>query len=561
MGASGSGWGLQGLSERSSAISLQYPLAAAFVLLLACFSGKPPHIDDPLFLWAAKHALADPLRPYAMLVNWYGSPDTLAAVMQNPPFVAYWLAGAMRWLGDSPVILHLAMLVFPAGLALGVWELAARRCARPTLATALALAAPAVLVSSTSFMSDIPMLAFWVWGMAAWDRGEEGRGRAWFAAAGLLLSLGVLAKYYALAAAPLLLTYSLALNRRPRGELLFLILPLATLASYEFLSRQLYGTGGFSQAMHYSIAASQLSSLVERPLLAMMFLGGTVLPAAAFLPLLGPPPARRQWMIWVLALSLAATSFLLHTPKPAPWPWWAYVQGTTFAAAGLCLLVVALRQAWRERSADDLLLALAVLGPWAFAAGVNWCVNARALLPAAPFAGILLARTLDRRADGHTSQVAPGHALAAGLALCLAAGLAVAWADTSWAFSARTAARELARRQSPEEHPGIIFMGHWGFQYVMQQEGFTPFDLRNTFLEAGGRLIVPANNLDHTPPWSQFTTEELLTFPCCSFAALRTPAGFAGFYASTNGPLPYLLGPSAPEVYGILRARQAIQFE
>ena len=36
------------------------------------FMNKAFHIDDPLFIWAAKHIQSNPFDPYAFNVNWYG---------------------------------------------------------------------------------------------------------------------------------------------------------------------------------------------------------------------------------------------------------------------------------------------------------------------------------------------------------------------------------------------------------------------------------------------------------------------------------------------------------
>jgi len=78
------------------------------------------------------------------------------------------------------------------------------------LATVVAIFTPAFLVSSTTLMCDVPMLAFWIWTIVFWERalGNE-RGRWLFIGAGVLAGLAVLTKYSAITLLPLLFVLSL----------------------------------------------------------------------------------------------------------------------------------------------------------------------------------------------------------------------------------------------------------------------------------------------------------------------------------------------------------------
>ena len=67
-------------------------LAAVSLACLLPFVGKAFHIDDPLFIWCARHIQSDPFNFYGFNLNWYGRETSMAAVTQNPPLAAYYLA-------------------------------------------------------------------------------------------------------------------------------------------------------------------------------------------------------------------------------------------------------------------------------------------------------------------------------------------------------------------------------------------------------------------------------------------------------------------------------------
>src|SRR4051794_7022760 len=135
-------------------------------LTLAALAGtlqKPFNIDDPLFIWVARHIQTHPANPFSFGVNWYGTEWPMAEVTKNPPLGCYYLAAAGTVAGFSELALHGAMLLPAIAVVLGTWRLARRLCPRPFLAGVLVLFSPVFLLSSTTVMCDVLMLAFWVW--------------------------------------------------------------------------------------------------------------------------------------------------------------------------------------------------------------------------------------------------------------------------------------------------------------------------------------------------------------------------------------------------------------
>ena len=138
-----------GMSSRSprprtgpASPSLGSPHLLVLAITLACllpFLGKPFHIDDPLFIWAAKQITSHPVDFYGFPVNWYGTVMRMADVMQNPPLTSYYLAATAAPFGFQEWAVHFALLVPALLAASGTFALARRFCRRPWLAALAAV--------------------------------------------------------------------------------------------------------------------------------------------------------------------------------------------------------------------------------------------------------------------------------------------------------------------------------------------------------------------------------------------------------------------------------------
>src|ERR1022692_3832133 len=63
----------------------RWPKVILLLLALACllpFGGKALHMDDPLFIWAAKQITRHPFDPYGFSVVWYGNRMPMSEVTQ-----------------------------------------------------------------------------------------------------------------------------------------------------------------------------------------------------------------------------------------------------------------------------------------------------------------------------------------------------------------------------------------------------------------------------------------------------------------------------------------------
>jgi 4-amino-4-deoxy-L-arabinose transferase-like glycosyltransferase len=539
-------------------------LALLVLLCLLPFSNKAFNVDDPLFLWSAQQIAKHPLDPYGVSVLWDASAAPLSEVTKNPPLACYYAAAVGSVAGWSELPLHLGFLLPTVAMILGTYRLAQRFTRSPFVAAAATLLTPAVLVSATSVMCDVLMLAFWVWAIALWLEGFERNDRRRLLTSALLVSAAALTKYFGVCLIPLLLAYSLHRRRRVGGWAVYFVVPVLSLAAYQLWTTARYGRAMFFDAFTFAgqvHGTTGPASILVDALVGGSFLGGCALSALALAPLvwrwrsipfglvagaiagsavvsgtltLGASPLSRMMQLAIRAQRLTAGAQL-----------------AIFIAGGVAVLSLAAVDLRKHRDPDSAFLALWVFGTFCFAAFLNWSVNARSVLPLIPAAGILLARRLDQRGDG------PQPGLRGKIALALVASgvvsLWVAAADAAWAGSQRDAARQV-HELVKSETAAVWFQGHWGFQYYAQRDGLRPLDLERETLNPGDVLIMPEGNIQTRTPPPTFVrdwriVEIALQQP---LTTMRWRIG-AGFYSSFFGPLPFAFGTLAPERYFVFR--------
>lgn len=519
-------------------------VAAGTLALLAPFLTKAVHMDDPLFLWTARQILDRPLDFYGFAVNWYGVEEPMAVVMKNPPLAAYYLAAVAAVAGWREAPLHAAMLGPAVAAALGTYALAARFTRRPLLATLLGVASPVFVVSGTTLMGDMAMLACFVWAVALWVRGLDEARAAWLGVAAGLATAAGLSKYFGVSLVPLLVAYTLVRTRRLDPRLLWLGLPAIAMAGYHAATAAMYGQGLLLDAAGYAVltrAGSRLG-LAGQTVVGLSFTG----PCLVTVALLVAAHARPWLLATAAGAGLGAAALgpglLVAWPVIAagPTPGVLPLLGAGVAAGTVVVLVVL--DGWR-RPDDAGLLSLWALGTLIFSAYLNWTANGRTLLPLAPVSGLLAVRWLEAKgSSGPAWRTA--WPVTVGAAMALAAGAA----DHALAASARTAARLAIRETPPGRSPW--FQGHWGFQYYLAMAGGRPLDWDRSTLQPGDVVVVPLNNTN-----LRSLPEAVVTAPTVlgaggprGLTTMSKPAG-AGFYSDVWGPNPFGVGRIPPERY------------
>src|SRR6266446_9961266 len=221
--------------------SSAYSNALLGVLTVACllpFSSRAFHIDDPLFVFAARQITQHPLDPYGFNVIWYESLDRMADVTMNPPLACYYGAAVGRIAGWSERAFHLAFLVPALALIFGTYRMAKHFTRLPLLAGLATVLTPGILVSACSVMCDTMMVALWVWAVILWIEGIEPR-KAWYlAGSGVLIAAAVLTKYFGAALILVLAAYSLARLRRFGSWMWYLLIPVGARVGPEFIAHE-----------------------------------------------------------------------------------------------------------------------------------------------------------------------------------------------------------------------------------------------------------------------------------------------------------------------------------
>lgn len=530
-------------------------LAILVAVTLACllpFCTRAFNIDEPLFLWVARQIQAHPLDFYGFRINWYGTEMPASGIIKNPPLAAYYLALAAAVTGWHELPLHLAFLLPALAAVLGTYLLAREFTGNPLLATLIAILNPVFLLSSTTVMCDTTMLAFFVWAVYLWVYGLRRDHVGYLVLAAILVGLSALTKYFGVSLIPLLLVYTLAVDRGKWQRALLLLIPVALLALYQYETFVWYDRGLLSDAAGYASrekgarSTGMLASLAT----GLSFTGGCFLSTLFFALKLNN---RRHLLKALLivpccALILFAVSFS-HVGSGASWGY--YLQLTLLMAAGANLLALTWLEL-REHKGDPaaLLLALWVLGTFVFAAVVNWSVNGRSILPMTPAIGILVMRFLER--ENAALRRAGLQEVAVPLILAFALSMTITWADFRLADTARSAARTIAASYPAPPRP-IWFQGHWGFQYYLQEMGGIPYDRKKSVLQAGDLMVIPANCTNMFQEiYDRGTPRKVLQFSPASFVSTMNYSAGAGYYASSFGPLPFLFGTGFEESYHIV---------
>ncbi len=178
----------------------------------------------------------------------------MSEVMKNPPGTSYYQALVGLLAGFSERAIHLGMLPIALAMIAGVVLLARRFAGDGLLAAVLVLGSPAALVSATNAMSDLMMLALWVWAVLFWIWGIDRGKPAWLIAGGCTVAAAALTKYPAIALIPLLGAYGLLRRRSWCWPIATMMIPVAALFAYQLWTVRLYAHGLVTDAIAYPTA-------------------------------------------------------------------------------------------------------------------------------------------------------------------------------------------------------------------------------------------------------------------------------------------------------------------
>ncbi len=548
-------------SRRSMAVAFLLP-----VVLLLPFLNRAYNIDDPMFVWMAQHVVEAPLDFFGSYVDRGNERVPMYEWNQNPPGYSYYLAPFGVLGGWREAALHFGAALFAGFAALGVYLLAHRLCPWPMLAMALTVLTPGFLVSAGTVMTDVPMVALYVWSLHLWIRGLDLEKDRYLAASMVCASLGVLLKYFAVTTVPLLLVYTVARRRGIDVRACWLSIPPLVAGLFLWTAYRVYGVNLLELAAETALdpEVRLTDSALYRVIVTCVFVGGCLAPMALY----APHVLRARALLagtGVLALGLipffdgySILQLLLGVTEPYGAQSLAHF-GLMLGAGVLFLAIVGI-DAVKRPGPEALLLALWVLGTLVFTVRVNHLINARVILPMIPAVAIMLVRQLAARTDAIGEH--PPRRLLWPVAVAALFSLWVMAGDYAVAENGRESA--LRALEAPRlEDSDLYYSGLWGFQYYLQAGGARPFRVQpaDTFdgehkpiLRSGDLVAVSSDGREtwRAPPKG---VEEVAIYSFQNRFGVATyhPVALAGFYSHLSGLFPYFIGVMPPEEYGLYR--------
>ncbi len=451
------------------------------------FVNQAFHMDDGIFLIAAKNVSHNPLFPQDLPVLFEGVSVADLGSTEHPPLTVYFMALCGAIGGFSELRLHLGFLIFPVILGIATYSLACRFTSHPTIVAIGLLCLPVVYVMSHTLMSDLPLVALWTAAVALFVHGVDSGQLKWIAAGAGVGALAAFISYAGLCLVPLLGLH--ALLHRSRFGLLLVLLPLVVFGSW--LAVNFFHYGRFTPSFllsHYLLAEKVLSpTLMLRKLIyATVFLGGvTIFPPALVV-------LSRKWRI--LTGLFVGTLIVNLLPLVADYRFaHKFLFVALFTAGSVAVWEIvqkaatamfSLRECSR-RSLDDLFLGIWFLGMIAFCVFFYLTGAARYLLPATPPLVLLMMR---RAEDVVLSKLLPQAIATAAFTGLTALGLAVA--DYQFAEIYRSFARNLAIAHQVSTKTAW-FSSEWGFRTYLERAGARQLGRRDPRPQLGDFLIVP----------------------------------------------------------------------
>ena len=523
-------------------------LSILTILILTPFINKPFHIDDALFIASAKHILKAPFNPYGFEINWVGSPQSMWNATANPPLNSYILAGAIGVFGESEISLHIVYLVFAIVAVLSFYFITTRFTSVPMLATLFFLSTPVFLISATNVMADIPLLAFMFVAIFFAIKGIDDQRKGMILVSSLFTTLATFTKYIGFVALPLIVVYWIAKKRKLNRELfLYLLLPILSLIAWHFYSQISSGQSHifYSAKWKYAISMQDneeyLTNYIQQFVITMIFIGGCIVTSV----LLAPAFLRKFNLFTKLIVLLFTFIAYIYIKSELSEPV-LELYALILSIGGFVLTFQFFLRFFSQKSIEEVFIMIWFVGIIVFIVFINWTVSGRVILLLLPPVIILLFQKLDLTCK---------HSKTLMTILCLISfsfSILIAAVDFGYSKTYKRAAEDIANFHNDlKEENQLWFVGHWGFQYYMEREGFVHIDLSKVGkqLKAGDYVVLPL----HSPnaPMELFAGRGIKsvvkTFTYSNPFKIYTMnlTEKAGFYSNRVGILPFNIG-SAP---------------
>jgi 4-amino-4-deoxy-L-arabinose transferase-like glycosyltransferase len=146
--------------DSKALISVPISILLLWIFVTAFNINKAVHIDDTAYLYCARAAAIDWLKPYAGLIHWGSGKFVQLSHISQPALSFYPLALSIRLFGESEIALHLVQSIYSLIAIISFYKIAKiLGCMFPLTVTALFCISPS-FIPSQNLMTDVPALSF-----------------------------------------------------------------------------------------------------------------------------------------------------------------------------------------------------------------------------------------------------------------------------------------------------------------------------------------------------------------------------------------------------------------
>ena len=239
-------------------------LTVLVLLLRLPFLNQAVGGDDVYYLAAADHGLIDPLHPNHTTYVFGGDEVTFQGYPHPPGNAAFLMILLMVFKDVREIPFHAAYILFSLAAIYGAYALARRFSARPLAAALLFAAVPAFVINGNTFESDLPLLAFWMVGAAAYIYAVDRGSRRWLALAVLSLAMAGMIAMQSLLFTPILLSYlGICRSKRTGTQMLAALTPVVALVGWQCFERVTSGQFPALVSANYMASAGSERLMVK----------------------------------------------------------------------------------------------------------------------------------------------------------------------------------------------------------------------------------------------------------------------------------------------------------
>ncbi len=539
----------------SKNISPQFLIGTFTTILLLPFVDKAFHMDDPMFIWAAQNILTNPLDFYSGYVNWHGTAQAMYDVNKNPPLVSYYIALIAYFFGWFEIPVHAGFILLAIGAVIGIYNLSKLYTSNAIVTAFIGLSMPVFLISSTNIMSDTLMTCLYIWAVYFWVNGVKFKNKRHLIISSLTITLAALTKYFAISLIPLLIFYTLLIERKITKDILFFAIPIVLLYFYNEMTGVFYGVKLISSAVVYS---GEIEKIVSRPslfyqiLTSLTYLGGCFLTYIFFIIKINELKKYAYIFLFIFSLSLLLylnQSVFSHVIfKEERYDFFLILHYVLYFILGLYLLYIIISETMHNRSIEYLMLLIWFFGGLVFVVFFNWTISGRNFLPILAPVSIFVASRMQFFNSNKNNNEALFFSIR--MVLSLALSLLVVLSDYNLANAQREVSKIFKERFNSIDR-NVWFQGHWGLQYYLERNGSFPIDLNHNEFKENDIAIIPLNNTNVYlfPKDSFFYKVDTIDFNFIGPFTTMSSMAMTGFYWGNYGPLPFSFTRNPMEQY------------